>query len=151
MDRVHSLLNDIQKEIVSAQETENNEELKQELYGMSLASLKAIKAHVSGILNAVDEGRSDVKDNLTESWLQGKIAITEDYVRNIHDFVMFTQEADDTTVSGSKPGLWDNIRKKKEKEGKNYRPAKRGDKDRPDPDTWNKLTKDDKDPKDNKK
>jgi hypothetical protein len=40
-----------------------------------------------------------------------------------------------------RPGLWDNIRKKKERMGKNYRPAKRGDKDRPDPDQWEKLTK----------
>lgn len=45
----------------------------------------------------------------------------------------------DTTEGGSKPGLWDNIRKKKEREGKNYRPAKKGDKDRPDPDAWKKA------------
>lgn len=118
-----------------------DEEYKQELYEMSLSSLRAIKAHVSGILNAVDENKSDVKDNLTEPWLQGKIAITEDYVRNIHDFIMFSQEMDDTPISGSNPGLWDNIRKKKEREGKKYRPAKPGDKDRPDSDQWKKLTK----------
>jgi hypothetical protein len=40
-----------------------------------------------------------------------------------------------------KPGLWENIRKKKEREGKKYRPAKPGDKDRPDPEQWKKLTK----------
>lgn len=40
-----------------------------------------------------------------------------------------------------KPGLWDNIRKKKEREGKNYKPAKRGEKGRPSPEQWNKLTK----------
>lgn len=43
----------------------------------------------------------------------------------------------------SKPGLWDNIRKKKERMGKKYKPAKPGDKDRPDPDQWKKLTKKD--------
>ena len=48
-------------------------------------------------------------------------------------------ETADTTEGGSKPGLWDNIRKKKEREGKNYRPAKKGDKDRPDPDAWKKA------------
>lgn len=36
------------------------------------------------------------------------------------------------------PGLWENIRKKKEKMGKNYRPAKPGEKDRPDPESWKK-------------
>ena len=35
--------------------------------------------------------------------------------------------------------LWDNIRKKKEREGKNYKPAKKGDKDRPDPRAWKKA------------
>lgn len=42
-------------------------------------------------------------------------------------------------ISVAKPGLWDNIRKKKEREGKNYKPAKRGDKDRPDPESWKKA------------
>jgi hypothetical protein len=35
--------------------------------------------------------------------------------------------------------LWENIRKKKEREGKNYKPAKKGDKDRPNPDAWKKA------------
>ena len=41
--------------------------------------------------------------------------------------------------SESKQGLWDNIRKKKKREGKNYRPAKPGDKDRPDEKSWKKA------------
>jgi hypothetical protein len=41
----------------------------------------------------------------------------------------------------NKPGLWDNIRKKREREGKKYRPAKPGEKGRPSPEQWNKLTK----------
>jgi hypothetical protein len=39
-------------------------------------------------------------------------------------------------IAKDKPGLWENIRKKKEREGKNYKPAKRGDPDRPDPEAW---------------
>lgn len=35
--------------------------------------------------------------------------------------------------------MWENIRKKKEREGKNYKPAKKGDKDRPDPEAWKKA------------
>lgn len=38
--------------------------------------------------------------------------------------------------SEDKPGLWENIRKKKEREGKKYKPAKPGDKDRPNPKAW---------------
>jgi serine protease inhibitor len=41
----------------------------------------------------------------------------------------------------AKDGLWDNIRKKREREGKNYKPAKTKKEGRPDKDTWNKLTK----------
>ena len=112
-------------------------EYKKDFYEMSLGSLRAIATHATEILNSLENPK--VAENLTESWLQGKIAITEDYMRTIHDFVMYVSQAADTTVA-KKPGLWDNIRKKKKKEGKNYRPAKRGDKDRPDSEQWKKLT-----------
>ena len=38
-----------------------------------------------------------------------------------------------------KTGLWDNIRKKKQKMGKNYRPAKPGSTDRPSKEAWQKA------------
>lgn len=118
-------------------------EYKKDFYDMSVGSLRAIAKHATDIINSLDN--PTVSENLTESWLQGKIAITEDYMRTIHDFVMFVSDADDNTSEGaSKPGLWENIRKKREKMGKNYRPAKPGDKDRPDPKMWKKLTKDSK-------
>ena len=41
----------------------------------------------------------------------------------------------------AKTGLWDNIRRKKAREGKNYRPAKKGDADRPDEKSWKKAQK----------
>ena len=112
-------------------------EYKNDFYQMSVGSLRAIMQHSQAILAALE--KPSVKENLTESWLQGKIAITEDYMRTIHDFVMFVSEADDNSMGGSKPGLWDNIRKKKERMGKKYKPAKPGDKDRPDPESWKKA------------
>jgi hypothetical protein len=120
-------------------------EYKNDFYEMSMGSIRAIATHANGILKAIEENNSSVKENLTESWLQGKIAITEDYMRTIHDFVMFVSDDDDNSDAVSKLGLWDNIRKKKEKMGKNYKPAKPGDKDRPDPKQWKKLTKKEKD------
>ena len=48
------------------------------------------------------------------------------------------EETEDWDISVAKPGLWENIRKKKEREGKKYKPAKKGDKDRPDPEAWKK-------------
>jgi len=43
--------------------------------------------------------------------------------------------------SDAKKGLWENIRDKKKREGKNYRPAKPGDKDYPDPKALKKAQK----------
>ena len=43
--------------------------------------------------------------------------------------------------SESKRGLWDNIRDKKKRMGDKYRPAKPGDKDRPDEKSWKKAQK----------
>lgn len=51
------------------------------------------------------------------------------------------EQTEEVDLAVAVPGLWDNIRKKKEREGKNYKPAKPGDKDRPDPKQWKKLTK----------
>lgn len=119
------------------------DEYQDEFFGMSVAALKNIAADVNGILEHLDD--ENVRSNLTEPWLQGMIAVIEDNMSAVHDFVKFSESEDDTTsVSSTKrPGLWENIRKKKEREGKKYKPAKPGDKDRPDPKTWKKLTKKD--------
>lgn len=114
-------------------------EYKKDFYDMSVGSLKAIMEHANRILNSLDN--PTVSENLTAAHLQGMIAVVEDQMRSIHDFVMYVSEAADTQSKESKPGLWENIRKKKEREGKKYRPAKPGDKDRPDPEQWKKLTK----------
>lgn len=55
------------------------------------------------------------------------------------DYVDFGEETEEYDVSIAKPGLWENIRKKKEREGKNYKPAKPGDKDRPSKEAWKKA------------
>ena len=51
------------------------------------------------------------------------------------DYEDFGEDVEEVSADG----LWDNIRKKKEREGKNYKPAKKGDKDRPDPKAWKKA------------
>lgn len=165
MDRIYDLLNLITENVTeAAQKTPINKskseedmdftkvedteeespememmEYKNDFYEMSVGSLRAIVNHAQNILDSLDN--PSIKENLTESWLQGKIAITEDYMRTIHDFIMYVTESADKVSSADKPGLWENIRKKREREGKNYRPAKPGDKDRPDSDQWKKLTK----------
>lgn len=124
---------------ILAKAQDNMQEYKQDFLEMNIGSLNAIMNHAKSILESMED--SGVKNNLTESWLQGKIAITEDYMRTIHDFVKYVPSDDDDTYESDKAGLWDNIRKKKLREGKNYKPAKPGDKDRPNPDAWKKAQK----------
>jgi hypothetical protein len=114
-------------------------EYKNDFFEMSVGSIKSIMTHAQNIINALEQ--PSVKENLTESWLQGKIAVTEDYMITIHNFVMFGPSETDTEAAENRPGLWENIRKKREKMGKNYKPAKPGDKDRPGSDQWKRLTK----------
>lgn len=150
MNRLHQLLNELSEEINKSRANsglvENSlQEYKDEFLGMSSSSIYNILLHAHEILEKVSD--PTVRENLTEPWLQGMIAITENNMTTIHDFVMSAVTNDDTSSSAaskSRPGLWENIRKKKEREGKDYKPAKRGDKDRPDPDQWKKLTKDNK-------
>jgi hypothetical protein len=67
--------------------------------------------------------------------------LTEDnfYIPAEAEYVDFGEDAVEWDIAADRPGLWENIRKKKEREGKNYKPAKKGDKDRPDPEAWKKA------------
>jgi hypothetical protein len=144
MNRYDSLFNEIKLQAQTNINDGQLSEYKQDFYHMSVGSLTAIMEHSKHILDNLNDPK--VKENLTASHLQGMIAVAEDQMRSIHDFVMYVTQSADTSSKESKPGLWENIRKKREREGKDYKPAKRGDEDRPDPKQWKKLTK----PKDQK-
>jgi len=51
------------------------------------------------------------------------------------------EELEEVLDESQGKGLWDNIRKKKKRMGKNYRPAKPGEKGRPDAKSWKKAQK----------
>lgn len=140
-DRIKDILGSINETLKTKSESPEVEmlEYKKDFYDMSVGSITAIMEHAKSILSSLEN--PTVSENLTAAHLQGMIAVVEDQMRGIHDFVMYVSEGADTQGNESKPGLWDNIRKKKEREGKNYKPAKKGDKDRPDPKQWKKLTK----------
>ena len=76
-------------------ESEENEleEYKAEFRGMTLSSLKSIKAHVDSILAASEN--PDVQENMSESWLQGKVALAEDYILTIHNYLLFNKESEE--------------------------------------------------------
>jgi hypothetical protein len=67
--------------------------------------------------------------------------ITEEnfYVPLEDEYEDFGEATEEWNFAADRPGLWENIRKKKEREGKNYKPAKPGDPDRPDKDAWKKA------------
>jgi len=157
-DRIKDILNSINNtlqnvkseegDFVNVEEMEKESpevelmEYKYDFYQMSMGSIQSIAKHAQAIVDSLDS--PSVKERLTESWLQGKIAVTEDYLLTIHNFLMFGESETDTEgaeAAKNLPGLWENIRKKKEREGKKYKPAKPGDPDRPDPKQWKKLTK----------
>jgi type III secretion system FlhB-like substrate exporter len=64
-------------------------ETKKDLYGMAISSLASIKAHSDAILNSLNDLK--VQENLTETWMQGKLAVAEDYVVSVHNYVMYTK------------------------------------------------------------
>lgn len=80
-----------------------------------------------------------------EIWYESTFGSTEElteenfYVPSEDEYEDFGEDSEDWDIAEAKPGLWENIRKKKEREGKKYRPAKKGDKDRPDPEAWKKA------------
>jgi|688.fasta_scaffold00095_65 hypothetical protein len=184
------ILNSSKNISIKAIEEEELVEYKNEFLEMALGSIASIKKHAENILAGI-QSNPQIKDNLTEPFLQQQLALAEDYMITVHNYVMFAQETDEEgedegemeeedtdeeldasaeevneynlyipeepeyvtlaevlfdeseleeyDISAKRPGLWENIRKKKQREGKNYRPAKPGDKDRPDKKAWEKA------------
>ena len=82
---------------------------------------------------------ADFEYNLKNFGYEEEISEDNFYIPTEAEYVDFGEEVEEWDVSIAKPGLWENIRKKKEREGKKYRPAKPGDPDRPDKDAFKKA------------
>jgi hypothetical protein len=82
---------------------------------------------------------ADFKYNFEELGYTEELNEDNFYIPSSAEYVDFSEDEEEWDVAIAKPGLWENIRKKKEREGKDYRPAKPGDKDRPDPESWKKA------------
>ena len=96
----NKILNNIQDTMDTKATESSNEfiEYKEDFIKMNVGSLKTIMKSAEAILSSLDD--QTVKNNLTASWLQGKIAITEDYMRTIHDFVKYVPSDDDKSIAG---------------------------------------------------
>lgn len=64
------------------------------------------------------------------------------YIPLENEYEDFGEQTEEWDCAAERPGLWENIRKKKEREGKNYKPAKPGDPDRPSKESWKKAQSD---------
>jgi hypothetical protein len=94
-DFVKALPKSIKDEYKIKASEDTIEDYQAEFLGMSLSSLKSIKARVDSIL-AASEVDENVKYNLTEPWLQGKIAIIDDNIKDVADYVLFTDESEES-------------------------------------------------------
>ena len=111
MDRFKQILTDINETLVSnriqatthlVQPQENmDDDIREEAYEMAVASLKSIVSRAAGVLKKMEdpEKMDQIQQGLTEPWVQSKITLAEDYVRTIHDFVVFSEQDDDKSMS----------------------------------------------------
>jgi hypothetical protein len=143
IDTILVSFNKKENEVTSSEyETPEEElmDLKEDLSEMAIGSINAIKTHSENILNNLSN--ESVVENLSEPFLQQMAALAEDYISTIHNYVMFSQEPPEEmeeAEAGKRKGLWDNIREKKKRMGKNYKPAKPGTPDRPSKEAWEKA------------
>jgi len=70
------------------------------------------------------------------------------YAPEESEYVDFQDETEEWDISVAKPGLWENIRKKKEREGKNYKPARTEKEGRPSQEELKKAQSDKPGPRD---
>ena len=96
--------------------------------------LSKTSAHLD--LCAIDDHYYMSNYGYTEELTENNFFVPDD-----DQYLDFAESSEEYDISVAKPGLWENIRKKKEREGKKYKPAKPGDKDRPDPEAWKKAQK----------
>ena len=108
----------------------------------AMKSMMELYANIYTIIENIAD--PEVKKKLTEAMKNVRMSGMVEGMKRFEDFLMFLPLADDDKsmfAAEKRPGLWENIRKKRERMGKKYKPAKPGDKDRPDSDQWKKLTK----------
>lgn len=113
----------------------SDDTMKKEYEGdkrMAICLSKAIEN--SDYVEAADFSMNVKEYGFTEEINENNFVVPSD-----EDYVDFGEETEEWDWAADRPGLWENIRKKKEREGKNYKPAKPGDKDRPDQDSWKKA------------
>lgn len=96
------------------------------------------KALLTNVLENLQEKISSKECECEEDSDAEELTPENFYVPLEDEYEDFGETEEEWDCAKERPGLWENIRRKKEREGKKYRPAKPGDKDRPDPKSWKK-------------
>ena len=89
---------------------------------------------MSNLFDNIDEEFYFETFGSEEELTEENFIVPEEYAEGFED-----EETEEWDFASEKPGLWENIRRKKEREGKNYKPAKKGDPDRPDDESFKKA------------
>lgn len=71
--------------------SDDPEEIVSESIEMSKASIKSIVKHANGLMMGLNESNQMC---LSEAWVQSKITLIEDYLKSVHDYVMYYEEDD---------------------------------------------------------
>jgi hypothetical protein len=70
--------------------SDSPEETIQENIEMTKASIKSIVKHANALMMGLNETN---QTSLSEGWIQSKITIIEDYIKAVHDYVMYYEES----------------------------------------------------------
>lgn len=81
----------------SSMASDDPEEVVSESIEMSKASIKSIVKHANGLMMGLNETNQSC---LSEGWVASKITIIEDYLRTIHDYVMYYEEEKEDEEEG---------------------------------------------------
>lgn len=68
------------------------EETIQENIEMTKASIRSIVKHANALMMGLNEAN---QTGLSEGWVQSKITIIEDYLKAVHDYVMYYEEEEE--------------------------------------------------------
>jgi hypothetical protein len=69
--------------------SDDPEEIVSESIEMSKASIKSIVKHANALMMGLNETNQMC---LSEGWVQSKITLIEDYLKSVHDYVMYYEE-----------------------------------------------------------
>ena len=91
--------------------------------------------------------REHIQEHFSETGYTEELTEANFVVPAEEDYIDFGEETEEWDIAAERPGLWENISRKKQREGDKYRPAKPGDPDRPTQDQLKRAQSDKRDPR----